>query len=131
YPKLELPQLWHSRLRQSAMLSPPARRSSYTTKWVPLKFQVFIRNRRVRARVQQLEQATDRLVDRIRVAARQGPAKEDAVLQLTPPALVPQLAPALGQEVADQAEVVGHQVLVDLGHVPTRQERIDAVHEGA
>ena len=26
--------------------------------------------------------------------------------------------------------MVGDQVLIDLGHVPTRQERVDAVHEG-
>src|SRR5690606_14007007 len=93
-------------------------------------FQIFVRNWGVRARIQQHEQTADRLADRIGVAARQSTAKEDAVLQFAHPTLVPKLAPALGQEVADQAEVVGDQILVDLGHIPTRQERMDAVHKG-
>ncbi len=93
-------------------------------------FQVFVGDRDIRAWVQELDQSADRLVDRIRVPARQGAAEENAVLQLAHPALVPKLAPAFGQEIADQAEVIRDQVFVDLRHVPTRQERMDAVHEG-
>lgn len=39
------------------------------------------------------------------------------------------MVPAGGQEVADEAEVVGQLIAVDLGHIPARDIGV-AVHEG-
>ena len=69
------------------------------------------------------------MLTRVRVAAAQGAAEVNAPLEDGLPALAPQLAPALGQEVADQAEVVGEQIAADLRHVPAGQVGVDAVHE--
>ena len=54
----------------------------------------------------QLQQAADRLGHGVLVAATEGTAERHPPLKGRRPALAPQPAPALAEEVADQAEMV-------------------------
>jgi hypothetical protein len=92
-------------------------------------FQVLVCDGHLGIRVQELEQAADRLCDRVRIAAGERAAECHPALHGVRPALVAKLGHALGQEVAHEPEVVGEQILAHLRHVPARQEAVDAIHE--
>ena len=80
--------------------------------------------------VEELEQAVDGLVDRGHVAPAQGTAEEHAALEGGQAGVVAQPAPGLGDEVGDEAEVLGEEPSMELGDVPAWGIGVDAVHEG-
>jgi hypothetical protein len=92
-------------------------------------FQHLVGNRDLRIRRHQLDESADGLLDARRVTSAQGATQVNAPLEHVLPALAPQLVPAFREEVADQTEVIGQQVAVDLWQIPARQVGVDAVHE--
>lgn len=93
-------------------------------------FQIVVRHGDGRIGMEKLQQAGDGLIDRILIAAGKGAAEMHAPLEHVDAALRAKAREALRENVADEAEAVGEQLLAYLGYVPSRQVAVDAVHEG-
>src|ERR1022692_5077992 len=77
----------------------------------------------------QLDEPANGFLGARRVAPAQGTTQVNAALEKVLPALAPQLVPALGQEIADKAEVIGKQIAAYFWQIPAGQVKVDAIHK--
>jgi len=92
-------------------------------------FQIIVRHWRSGIWIKKLEQARHCLVNGILISPRKRSAKMDATRQPVDPTLRPQPRKTLCQDITNQPEVIREQLFANLGHIPSWQIAMNAIHK--